>query len=189
LACQRREPAAFEELVRRHQKTVYCLLFQLAPEWSDTSELAQQAFIRIWRNINNLRNPSSFRSWMLQVILNLFFEEIKSRSRRVPLRKGEDEAVDIDAEDLVDSAEREASENDLSVPDWLILRKALIRLPEQFRTALVLREMEGLSYEEIAVLTKTEVGTVKSRIAQGRIKLQRMLESRLEKQLETGVAG
>ena len=190
LACQRREPAAFEELVKRHQKTVYSLLFQLAPEWSDTADLAQQVFIRVWRNINNLRNPSSFRSWLTQVIINLFFEERKARTRRLPLRKGEDEEGRMD---LTTAEELEVppplDEKHLNGSDSQLLRQALTKLPEQFRTSLILREMEGLNYEEIAVLTKTEIGTVKSRIAQGRSILQKMLETRLEKELESEVVG
>ncbi len=190
LACQRREPAAFEELVKRHQKTVYSLLFQLAPEWSDTTELAQQTFIRLWRNINNLRNPSSFRSWLTQVIINLFFDERKSRSRRVPLRKGEDGGANIELAVPIDMESPVLrDENHLSGSDSQLLRQALTNLPEQFRTPLVLREMEGLNYEEIAVLTKTEIGTVKSRIAQARSLLQQMLEPRLEKELEPESVG
>jgi DNA-directed RNA polymerase specialized sigma24 family protein len=60
LACQHREPQAFEELVKRHQRTVYSLLYQLAPDWEDTSDLAQEVFIRVWRNINNPAQSSLF---------------------------------------------------------------------------------------------------------------------------------
>jgi RNA polymerase sigma-70 factor, ECF subfamily len=190
LACQRREPAAFEELVKRHQKAVYCLLYQLAPDWTDIAELSQQVFIRVWRNINNLRNPASFRPWLTQVIINLFFEEQKARTRRVPLRKIEDEQAKAESETANgEEAEQPVDENHLNPSDPQLLRQALIKLPEQFRTSLVLREMEGLNYEEIAVLTKTEVGTVKSRIAQARSLLQQMLEPRLDRELQTGVVG
>jgi RNA polymerase, sigma subunit, ECF family len=84
LACQHREPQAFEELVKRHQRTVYSLLYQLAPDWEDTSDLAQEVFIRVWRNINNLRNPASFRSWLTQIVTNLFYDELRKRPRRLP---------------------------------------------------------------------------------------------------------
>src|ERR1700675_2759069 len=93
LACQRREPAAFEELVKRHQRTVYALLYQLAPDWTDTSDLAQEVFIRIWRSINNLRNPGSFRSWLSQIVTNLFYDELRKRPRRLPT-VSMDEAID-----------------------------------------------------------------------------------------------
>lgn len=183
LACQRREPQAFEELVKRHQKTVYALLYQLAPDWQDTSDLAQEVFIRVWRSINNLRNPSSFRSWLTQIVTNLFYDELRKRPRRLP-------TVSMD-EALGDEESGEATrdipdESDLPHDKLLnrelseVIREAMMKLPEQFRTAIVLREVEGLSYEEIADITQTEMGTVKSRIARARLKLQEMLKPYLE---------
>jgi RNA polymerase sigma-70 factor (ECF subfamily) len=199
LACQRREPQAFEELVRRHQKNVYSLLFQIAPEWTDITELSQEAFIRVWRNINNLRNPSSFRSWLTQIVISLFYDEYKNRSRRIAFKKVDEDSEEVEVlpvealpTELNGSEEsspesQEEEENHLKLADARLLRKAMVKLPEQFRTALVLREMEGLNYEEIAVLTRTEMGTVKSRIAQGRNQLQKMLQTRLEAGLKTAV--
>lgn len=184
LACQRREPAAFEELVKRHQRTVYALLYQLAPDWNDTGDLAQEVFIRVWRSINNLRNPASFRSWLSQIVTNLFYDELRKRPRRLPTVSmdeaiGDDESSEGLTRDIADTS---------ALPDDIVLnremseviRQAMGTLPEQFRTAIVLREVEGLSYEEIGLLTKTEMGTVKSRIARARSKLQELLKPYLE---------
>lgn len=187
LDCQKRDPAAFEELVKRHQRTVYALLYQLAPDWVDTSDLAQEVFIRVWRSINNLRNPSSFRGWLTQIVTNLFYDELRRRPRRVPT-VSMDEGIDSDGEEG-DHGTRDIPDVSL-LPDEKILnqelseviRDAMSKLPEQFRTAIVLREVEGLSYEEIAILTKTEMGTVKSRIARARSKLQEMLQPYLQRQ-------
>ena len=184
IACQRREPAAFEELVKRHQRTVYALLYQLAPEWQDTADLAQEVFIRIWRNINNLRNPSSFSSWLTQIVTNLFYDELRKRPRQLSTISM-DESLEMD--DSAEGATRDIADMS-SQPDDIVLnreiseaiRQAMTKLPEQFRTAVVLREVEGLSYEEIAILTKTEMGTVKSRIARARSKLQELLKPYLE---------
>jgi RNA polymerase sigma-70 factor (ECF subfamily) len=186
LACQKRDPAAFEELVKRHQRTVYALLYQLAPDWTDTSDLAQEVFIRVWRSINNLRNPSSFRGWLTQIVTNLFYDELRRRPRRLPTISM-DEGMDPDAEEG-ESATRDIPDVSL-LPDEKVLnrelseviREAMAKLPEQFRTAIVLREVEGLSYEEIAILTKTEMGTVKSRIARARTKLQELLQPYLQR--------
>jgi RNA polymerase sigma-70 factor, ECF subfamily len=183
LACQRREPAAFEELVKRHQRTVYSLLYQLAPDWSDTSDLAQEVFIRIWRSINNLRNPSSFRSWLTQIVTNLFYDELRKRPRRLPTVSMDESMDDESGEGLTrDIADTSAQPDDIVLNREIseVIRLAMQRLPEQFRTAIVLREVEGLSYEEIAILTKTEMGTVKSRIARARSKLQELLKPYLE---------
>ncbi len=188
LACQRREPAAFEELVKRHQRTVYALLYQLAPDWSDTSDLAQEVFIRVWRSINNLRNPSSFRSWLTQIVTNLFYDELRKRPRRLPTvsmdESLDDEETDGATRDIPDTS-AQPDEKVLSTELNEVIRQAMLRLPEQFRTAIVLREVEGLSYEEIAVITKTEMGTVKSRIARARTKLQELLKPYIETQQST----
>lgn len=186
LACQKRDPAAFEELVKRHQRTVFALLYQLAPDWTDTSDLAQEVFIRVWRSINNLRNPSSFRGWLTQIVTNLFYDELRRRPRRLPT-VSMDEGLDADAEEG-ESATRDIpdvsmlpDENVLNRELSEVIREAMAKLPEQFRTAIVLREVEGLSYEEIAILTKTEMGTVKSRIARARTKLQELLQPYLQR--------
>ncbi len=184
LACQRKEPQAFEELVKRHQRTVYALLYQLAPDWTDTSDLAQEVFIRVYRSINNLRNPSSFRSWLTQIVTNLFYDELRKRPRRLPTISMDDSAENENEEseatrDIIDSSPQ-PDEKALSHEMTDVIRKAMMRLPEQFRTSIVLREVEGLSYEEIAVITKTEMGTVKSRIARARTKLQELLKPYLE---------
>jgi RNA polymerase sigma-70 factor (ECF subfamily) len=184
LACQRREPAAFEELVKRHQRTVFALLYQLAPDWTDTADLSQEVFIRIWRSINNLRNPSSFRSWLTQIVTNIFYDELRKRPRRLPtvsMDEGSDdeEGAEGATRDIADPSSP-PDEKVLSSETTEVIRQAMMRLPEQFRTSIVLREVEGLSYEEIAVITKTEMGTVKSRIARGRTKLQELLKPYLE---------
>jgi RNA polymerase sigma-70 factor (ECF subfamily) len=186
LACQRRDPAAFEELVKRHQRTVYALMYQLAPDWTDTSDLAQEVFIRVWRNINNLRNPSSFRSWLTQIVTNLFYDELRKRPRRLPT-VSMDDPIGEESDETAETATRDIPDNHpqpdekaLSTEMTDVIRRAMLRLPEQFRTAIVLREVEGLSYEEIGILTKTEMGTVKSRIARARTKLQELLKPYLE---------
>jgi RNA polymerase sigma-70 factor, ECF subfamily len=189
VACQRREQAAFEELVKRYQRTVYSLLYQLAPDWNDTADLAQEVFLRIWRSINNLRNPSSFRPWLTQIVTNLFYDELRKRPRRLP-------TINIDDTESFgeDSAPFEIPDASAQPDEMLqsrqvteVIREAMASLPEQFRTAIVLRELEGLSYEEIGVLTKTEMGTVKSRIARARARLQELLRPYLEVSTPTEV--
>ena len=188
LACQKREPQAFEELVKRHQRTVYALIYQLAPDWEDTTDLAQEVFIRVWRSINNLRNPASFRSWLTQIVTNLFYDELRKRPRKLPTVSMDDSADSDDSEnptrDIPDSSAM-PDEKVLNKEVSEVIRQAMLKLPEQFRTAIVLREVEGLSYEEIAVITQTEMGTVKSRIARARAKLQELLKPYIENSQST----
>ena len=156
------------------------MLYQLAPEWRDLNDLSQEVFIRVYRGIHNLRNPKIFRSWLNQIVLNLFYDELRKRPRRV-------KTVSIDQSYEDDSGEsefyKEIKDSKLK-PDEIIsnletrdaIKAAMTQLPEQFRTAIVLRELQGLQYEEIAELLGCALGTVKSRIWRARERLQVILE-------------
>jgi RNA polymerase sigma-70 factor, ECF subfamily len=178
--CQIGEKTAFQELVKRFQKNVFALLYQLAPEWRDLNDLSQEVFIRVYRGIHNLRNPKIFRSWLNQIVLNLFYDELRKRPRRI-------KTVSMDQSYEDDSGEsefyKEIKDSKLK-PDEIIsnmetrdaIKTAMAQLPEQFRTAIVLRELQGLQYEEIAELLGCALGTVKSRIWRARERLQVILE-------------
>jgi RNA polymerase sigma-70 factor, ECF subfamily len=177
--CQNKDEAAFEEIIKRHQRTVYSLLFKLAPDWSDTSDLAQEAFIRMWRGIDRLHNPKAFRSWLSQIVTNLFYDELRKRPRQLNTLSLDQS---FESEDEQESPTRDVRDN-AAGPDELcqskelnrVVREAMASLPDQFRKAIVLRELEGLSYEEIAELTAADLGTVKSRISRARTKIQHLL--------------
>jgi len=178
--CQIGERAAFQELVKRFQKNVFALLYQLAPEWRDLNDLSQEVFIRVYRGIHNLRNPKIFRSWLNQIVLNLFYDELRKRPRKI-------KTVSMDQSFEDDSGEnefyKEIKDSKLK-PDEIIsnvqtrdaIKTAMAQLPEQFRTAIVLRELQGLQYEEIAEMLGCALGTVKSRIWRARERLQVILE-------------
>ncbi len=190
LACQRRERAAFEELVKRHQKSVYSLFYQLAPDWPDISDLTQEVFIRVWRSISNLRNPVSFRPWLTKQVMYLFYDELKTRPKatgrgNLSLVEAEDDLAEDEISELPLAETMAGDENLLSDDPAQLISEAMKRLAEPLRTPLVLRELEGLNYEEIALLTKTEVGTVQTRIAKARRRLQNMLGNRLPGTLDT----
>lgn len=182
--CQIGDKVAFQELVKRYQKSVFALLYQLAPEWRDLNDLAQEAFIRVYRGIHNLRNPKIFKSWLNQIVLNLFYDELRKRPRRL-------KTISMDQTFEDDSGEsefiREVKDNKLK-PDEIIvnnetkeaIKTAMSQLPEQFRTAIVLRELQGLQYEEIAEILGCALGTVKSRIWRARERLQVLLEPLLD---------
>jgi RNA polymerase sigma-70 factor, ECF subfamily len=179
LACQQKDPQAFEILVKRYQRSVYNALYQLAPDWNNTADLCQEVFIRAWRSIHNLRNPRAFRSWLNQITTNLFYDELRKRPKSLSTISM-DEPYDMDEAD--ESTTRDIADTS-SLPEENLQRKelseaihnAMAQLPEHFRVAIVLRELQGLSYEEIAVLTQSEMGTVKSRIARARNKVQELL--------------
>lgn len=182
MLCKNKDEKAFESLVRRHQRTVYGLLLRLAPDWNDTADLAQEVFIRVWKGIDNLKNPNAFKSWLGQVATHLFYDELRKRPRRTPIISldqsmfGDDE-TENQTRDIADTSAGpeelfERKELDEEV------RSAIATLPRQFRTAIVLRELEDMSYEQIAQLTNTDLGTVKSRISRARTKVQQVLRPR-----------
>ena len=188
MRCQVGDKDAFQELVKRFQKNVFALLYQLAPEWRDLNDLSQEVFIRVYRGIHNLRNPKIFRSWLNQIVLNLFYDELRKRPRRI-------KTVSMDQSYEDDSGEsefyKEIKDSKLK-PDELIsnletrdaIKAAMAQLPEQFRTAIVLRELQGLQYEEIAELLGCALGTVKSRIWRARERLQVILEPLLSEKVD-----
>ena len=183
VACQSKNKAAFEALVKRYQRTVYGLLYKLAPDWHDTADLAQEVFIRIWRSLPTLRNPHAFRGWLNQLVTNLFYDELRKRPKTPTISIDEslksDDSDDGNGRDIADHSSR---------PDDLTQRRelsdainsAIRKLPDQFRRVIVLRELEGLSYDEIAEITQSEIGTVKSRLPALRAKVQDMLEGYLK---------
>lgn len=176
--CQLKDQAAFDVLVKRHKRNVYAMLYRLAPEWTDTDDLAQEVFIKIWRGIGKLHNPKAFKSWMAQIVTNLFYDQLRKRPRNTivmsldaPINGDEDNNLTRDIADPSAGPEQLYEENSIRK----VVDAAIAQLPSQFRTALTLREVQDLPYEEIAVITGCEIGTVKSRIARARSKVQSIL--------------
>ena len=172
------EKAAFVELLKRYQSHVDRLLYHLAPDWQDRADLSQEVWIRVYRNIARLNDPKKFKGWLSRITTNLFYDELRKRKRvRRPLSldnkfKTQDGEISWDV-----PADDPSPDDDLATQEFYDhLKKAIAQLPEAFRTTIVLREIEGLPYEEIAEMTGVSLGTVKSRIARARAKLQEMLQ-------------
>jgi RNA polymerase sigma-70 factor (ECF subfamily) len=184
LQCQagiRPGKALFAELIRRYHPHVEKVLYHLAPDWTDRADLSQEVWIRVYRNIKRLQEPSKFRGWLSRITTNLFYDELRKRKRiNTPLS--------LDAPLNVEDGEMdwEIASDDPGPAEEMItrefydqLRGAIADLPEVFRTTIVLREIEGMSYEEIAEITGVSLGTVKSRIARARQRLQFQLQNYL----------
>lgn len=179
-ACQNRNQDAFEALVHRYQRTVYGHLYKLAPDWNDTADLTQEVLIRIWRSLPALRDPRAFRRWLNQLVTNLFYDELRKRPKGATISIDESLKSDESEENITRDIPDESA-----MPDEVMQRHelsaaindAIDKLPCQFRQVIVLRELEGLSYDEIAEITSSEIGTVKSRIARARAKVQNLLEA------------
>jgi RNA polymerase sigma factor (sigma-70 family) len=169
--------AALTELMKRYQSHVDRILYHLAPDWQDRADLAQEVWIRVYKNIKSLNEPEKFRGWLSRIATNLFYDELRKRKRVAPPLSLD---APIDMEDgsvgwEIPSGAPNPQDHLSTVEFYDRLRVAISNLPEAFRTTIVLREIEGLSYEEIAASTGVSIGTVKSRIARARAGLQSQL--------------
>ncbi len=187
LRCQaglRPEKAAFAELLRRYQPHVERILYHLAPDWQDRADLTQEVWIRVYRNIKRLNEPVKFRGWLSRIATNLFYDELRKRKRvNTPLSLDAPRAADDGEMDWEIAGDNPSPEEELTTREFYEqLQEAIADLPEAFRTTIVLREIEGMPYEEIAEITNVSLGTVKSRIARARAKLQSHLQRYLNSQ-------
>lgn len=168
---------ALEELIKRNEKVVYNTLYHLDPNRTDIADIAQEVLFRMAKAIKNLKKPATFKFWLNQIITNLFYDELRRKTRRLntisidapflSMESGEGQpAINIADTEKIPEEKSLGSELDDKI------KQAIENLPEQFRIVVVLRELQGLSYEEIAEITKTSMGTVKSRLARARVRLQ-----------------
>lgn len=175
---QQNDFKALEELIRREQKNVYASFSYLAQEKESVSDLTQEALLRVAKNIQNLKNPKLFKSWLNQIITNLFYDELRKTQRKPDTVSLDDEVENIPSIKF-QLPDKKCKPHEKCVTSELeqIIKKAILNLPNQFKIVIILRELQGLTYEEIAQITHSNVGTVKSRIARARGKLQEDLKA------------
>ncbi len=173
---QQNDYKALEELIRREQKNVFAAFSYLCSKKENVSDLTQEALLRVAKNINSLKNPRLFKGWLNQIVTNLFYDELRKTQRRPETVSLDDENEEPLKFQLTDK-KCKPPEKCISSELEKIIKSAVLSLPEQFRIAIVLREFQGLSYEEIAEATNSSIGTVKSRIARARGRLQQDLKA------------
>lgn len=161
---------AFDELVRRYRRSVYNLVRALTGGDDDAEDLVQDVFVRAFRAIEGFRGDSAFKSWLYRIAVNVVHTHLQRRRTREPFsaaRAGETSLSDVpDADDLESAVLRRQA-----------IERALASLPEQLRVLVVLRDVHGLKYDEIAKIVKSPRGTVESRLFRARQQLRPMLES------------
>ncbi len=170
---------AVEELVKRNQSNVYASFYYLSSNCDDILDLTQEALLKMAKNIKRLKDTTKFKAWLNQIVTRLFYDYIRSKNRKlqtVPIEKKEEDDTNKFSVSDVPCKTCTPEESSLNTELNCIIEKSIHKLPETFRLAIVLREFQGLSYEEIAEITNTNVGTVKSRIARARTKLQEDLK-------------
>lgn len=174
---QQDDRLALEELIKRNEKTVYSTLYHLDPNRTDIPDIAQEVLFRMAKAIKNLKKPATFKFWLNQIITNLFYDELRRKTRRLNTISIDAPFMDLEGGEgstTINIADTEKIPEEKTLGSELDkqIKQAIENLPEQFRVVIVLRELQGLSYEEIAEITKTSMGTVKSRLARARARLQ-----------------
>lgn len=181
LRAQRGEQEAFAELVESNQRKVYGLVIRmLSCDRETASDLSQEVFLRVYRGLASFDGRALFTTWLHKITMNVIISEVRrrratKRDRRTysidaPVGGSNDLHIDPDSKER-DPADR-AHHNEISVA----VRAAVAELPDEFRECVLLRDMQGLSYEEIGEVLELAPGTVRSKIHRGRLILQRKLK-------------
>lgn len=181
---RRGDTAAFDTLVNERSGEIYGLLYRLTENREEARDLTQETFLRAFQSIASFRGESDLRTWIYRIAIN------QARNRwRWWKRRRRDSTVSLDADDetgrqsliatLKSDTSRDPEKDTLAHERERALRKALGDLRRVYRETVILRDIEGFAYEEIAVALEISVGTVKSRLARGRQELRRKLEGSL----------
>ncbi|NPV28790.1 MAG: sigma-70 family RNA polymerase sigma factor [Firmicutes bacterium] len=174
---------AFEELVTLYEEKIYTLSFYLAGNHADAQDLAQEVFVKAYLGLKSFRQEADLGTWLHRIAVNLWLnmqrrqKASETLSLDDPIRTFEGEitravAAADPAGDPAEALEGKELQR--------LVQKALLNLPEEFRTVLVLREMEGYSYEEIAAIMECSLGTVKSRLNRARQAIREKIEAELK---------
>ena len=177
---QQGDKRAFDMLVGKYQHKIVSVISRYIHDWSESQDVAQETFIRAYRALANFRGDSQFYTWLYKIAINTAKNHLVSLGRRPPLD-------DIDAVDAVqfDGGSRL---RDTDTPEQELMRQEIERtvantveaLPDELRIAITLREVDGLSYEEIAEKMQCPIGTVRSRIFRARDAIDQKLRPMLE---------
>ena len=162
---------AYEALVKEYEKNVYNLALRMTGNSEDAADMAQEAFIKAYNSLTAFRGDSKFSVWLYRIVSNVCLDFLRSRSRKqtVSLSTENDDGEEVEL-DIADETHSPEQLLDRGLTRDAV-RRGLAALPPDHREILLLREIQGLSYEEIADVLGLEAGTVKSRIFRARKKL------------------
>ena len=160
--------AAFEQLYERHNRRVYSLCLRMTQNVAEAEDLAQEAFIQLFRKIGSFRGESAFTTWLHRLTVNQVLMHFRKRGVRM-------EQTTDDGETPVQIVAGTQNPNSMPVVDRIALDRAIGQLPPGYRTVFVLHDVEGHEHEEIARMLGCSVGTSKSQLHKARMKLRTLL--------------
>lgn len=179
--CREGDLSSFDQLFNLYGKKIYQLAFRYFGNREDANDLTQETFLRIYRNISQYRGDAQLSTWIFRIATNLCYDELRRRKRR------QEESLDASFEWEEGYVSRQVADEGVDPQDeverrerMLLLQEKITALPSEQRVALILRDLQGFSYEEIADIQGCSIGTVKSRISRARIGLKNMLSQQEE---------
>lgn len=174
LRAQQQDQAAFTELVRRNHRQIFNVLYALLADQDEADDLTQEVFLKAYRALPNFEGRSKFYTWLYRLSINCWKDWLKSpRCRKEYWEDWHEETLQVDQPPVWVAADADVENLELQN----LLKQALNDLPADYRATVVLREFEGLDYEEIAVALNCSVGTVKSRLFRARMRLRKLWET------------
>lgn len=172
---KRGEMGAFEEIISLYEKKVFTTIYYMVKNEHEVEDIAQEVFVKIYKNLKNFKEESSLYTWIYRITINVCIDELKKRKNIVyideKLQTDEGE-VDVQLEDISKGPEQLAEDEELKRK----LTACIKKLSVDQRTMIILRDIKGFTYMEIAEMTKMNLGTVKSKINRARASLKRILE-------------
>jgi RNA polymerase sigma-70 factor (ECF subfamily) len=176
-AGQRGDVEAFNQLVRLYEGRVYTLCLRMLGDPDAAADVAQDTFISAYKNLNRFRG-GIFRAWLLRIATNACYDALRARKRRPAVSlnatfSDDEDGSGFDLPDRAESPDDAAQRRELNAA----IAAAIAQLPEDQRIVIILSDVQGLAYEEIAQVTNTNLGTVKSRLSRGRARLRDILRA------------
>ena len=173
--CKKGDTCAFEELIKAYEKKIYNIAFRMTGDRDDAYDIAQETCIKIYRSIKNFREDSSFATWVYRITSNVCIDEIRKRKNNVvPLAVASDDGeYEIPLADNGKLPEKVYEERDESEA----IRSCILDLEDEYRIIIVLRDMQGYTYEEISKMLNINMGTIKSRLNRARNLLKGKIKS------------
>lgn len=167
---------AFEDIVALYETKVCGIIYQIVRNQNEVEDIAQEVFIKVFKNINKFEEKSSLYTWIYRITVNMCIDTIKKRKSVVYI----DEKLETGDGEIERQFESDQKTDEIYEKKELkdIIKKCIEELPEKQRMMIILRDIKGFSYEEISSFTKTNIGTVKSQINRARLKLKELLEKK-----------
>ena len=163
---------AFETLIMKYEKTIYNIALRMMTSPEDAKDVSQNVLIKIYNNISRFKGDSLFSTWIYRITVNTCIDEIRKNKRKSEISMDEE---DTGLSRVIQDTEASPEKSIIEKEGYSSIINSINELPEEYKTVITLRDIEGFSYQEIAEITECSLGTVKSRISRARGKLKELL--------------